>query len=100
MSNYYEIEIKDQNGFVKRKIKIKKLEEPVGDEFEKIGKAKGVSIEHCFYLTQKFADNFKERVYGYTIEHVWGDLHNKDGVEEVVQDKTDSNIEICFYETN
>lgn len=49
------------------KKKVYKFTEEESEKFKKIGSASGPSLNFCFYLGWKHAENFQERVCGYTI---------------------------------
>lgn len=91
------IPIKDTNGFVKREVELKYLENPSSDDYELIGKAYGSSVAHCFYLGRKFEDDFLDEVYGYNLKFRWEDTEEKSEVEKAASENKDAEMKVCFY---
>jgi hypothetical protein len=100
MSHNHEVPIIDQKGYTRDKIKLKRLSEPIGDDYKKLGKAKGKGVDHCAFIAMKHVENFKEKVFGYRVEHVWDNLHDKEDVDKFLQKEIDGDIEVVFYEKN
>lgn len=79
------------------KKKVYELTTEEAEKLKKIGSASGPNLEFCFYLGWKHAENFQERVCGYTI--------STGGVASMIdeaQDKVGLNkpkyINVEFYE--